>query len=213
MDPNFKDPYQAADDDAAAAKILTPKTQSKNTRWVVVSMVAIGLIVGVIILSNVAGMLTPAKADANTAAAKPVTMDKAQGDTFAQSQAAQATFMQGQDKDKAQQHKEDTITGNGTDLAGAAANTADSDPCAEAPGVPPMTPAQRQAAGCGGAGGKQPTTARPKTDAEVRREKAQLEAEHRRQNDIDSSPVALDFSDYFEKKESPAPGERRSCSA
>ena len=50
----------------------------------------------------------------------------------------------------------------------------------------------------GGAGSQQ---TKPKSEAQIQREKQQLEAEHRRQNDIDSSPVAVDFSDYFDKKE------------
>jgi type IV secretion system protein VirB10 len=36
--------------------------------------------------------------------------------------------------------------------------------------------------------------------AEQQRERTALEAQHRRQNDLDSSPVAIDFSDYFQKE-------------
>ena len=47
-------------------------------------------------------------------------------------------------------------------------------------------------------GGSQQT--KPKSEAQMPREKRQLEAEHRRQNDMGSSPVAVDFSDYFDQE-------------
>jgi len=200
---DFQDPYDQANQ-SPEAKILTADPSPKKRRLTIVVIVAVGLLLGVVILANVAGMLSHPTVDANTANAKPTTMNKAQGDSFAAQQASHAEFIKGQDADKNQRKAEDTVMGNAANLAGTAAGGGD--PCAEVEGVPPMTPAQRQAAGCGGgagvAGGSQPT--KPKSEAEIRREKQQLEAEHRRQNDIDSSPLAVDFSDYFEKKAPPA---------
>ena len=192
---DFKDPYEAGNE-SLDAKILAADSSPKRRRLTIVVMVAVGLLLGVVILANVAGMLSHPTVDANTAVTRPTTMNTAQGASFAAQQASHAEFIKGQDADKNQRKAEDTVLGTAGNLAGTA-----SDPCAEVEGVPPMTPAQRQAAGCGGGagGGSQQTEAQIRSADPA--EKEQLEAEHRRQNDIDSSPVAVDFSDYFEKKE------------
>ena len=193
----FNDPYEAGNV-PPEAKILAADPSPKKRRLTIVVLVAVGLLLGVVILANVAGMLSHPTVDANSAAAKPTTMNTAQVASFANQQASHAAFMAGQDADKKQRKAEDTVLGNAGNLAGVS-----SDPCAEVEGVPPMTAAQREAAGCGGGGtgrgGSQ--QAKAKSEAQIQREKQQLEAEHRRQNDIDSSPVAVDFSDYFDKKE------------
>jgi type IV secretion system protein VirB10 len=200
MDDDFKDPYEAGNE--AQAKILTAEPPARNRRLVIVAVVAASLILGVVILANVAAMASKPGVDASTVV-KPVTMSKAQGDRFAQEQAGHAAFLKEKDEDAKLRKNEDTVLGRGAGLAGDTSNVGANDPCIEVQGVSPMTTAQRQAAGCDGAtpGGAQ---MKPKSEAQIRFEKQRLVAENRRQNDIDSSPVALDFSDYFEKKETPA---------
>ena len=196
---DFQDPYQAADANAGEAKILAAQPSRGKSRLVIVGVVIVSLILGVVILTGVSGMLSHPAAASNVAS-KPVTMSKAQGESFAQQQAGQAQFMASSDADKKRQHTEDIVTGNAAGLAGSIPAQPPANACDEAPGVPAMTAAQRQAAGCDGA------SAQPhgqKSEAQVRLERAQLEAEHRRQNDIDSSPMALDFSDYFDKANTP----------
>src|ERR1035438_6375433 len=113
-------------------------------------------------------------------------MTKQQSDSFAQQQSGQAAFLKGMDRDKNTRNAEDTVLGYGKGLA--------SDTFEEIDGVPKKTQAQDAAEhGVMVQGGA-------KSEAEQQRERAALEAEHRRQNDLDSSPVALDFSDYFAKE-------------
>src|SRR5450631_4381720 len=102
---DFKDPY-AAGNEPPEAKILTVEGPQKNRRLAIVGIVIGGIALAIFILSNIAGMLSKPNVDASTAIAKPTTMNKAQGDSFAQSQAAHADWMKGQDKDKAIQHNE-----------------------------------------------------------------------------------------------------------
>ena len=107
-----------------------------------------------------------------------------QSDSFAQQQRGQADYMKGMDREKRTQNNEDTVLGNGSNLA--------KDAYDEADGVPKKTKAQDDAEHGRNSG--------IKSEAEQLRERAALEAQHRRQNDLDSSPVSLDFSDYFEKE-------------
>ena len=180
------DPYEEADnvqplDDA---RIVSPEPSKKSRKIFVAGMVLVGLFLAVVMLANIAGLVTGRASDSN-AAPKPLTMTKQQSDSFAQQQSGQAAFLKGMDRDKNTRNAEDTVLGYGKGLA--------SDTFEEIDGVPKKTQAQDAAEhGVMVQGGA-------KSEAEQQRERAALEAEHRRQNDLDSSPVALDFSDYFAK--------------
>jgi type IV secretory pathway VirB10-like protein len=183
MIDDVKTPYEDADHEA---KLIPPAPAKKNGKIVAVGLVIVGLVLGLVILANVAGLLTKrSDAEANPTP-KPVTLGKNDSDNFAQQQAGQAAWIKGQDRDKKLRSNEDTILGKGNDLAG--------DPYNEADGIPEKTKAQNDAEhGHGASGGAT-------SEAEQMREKAALEAQNRRKNDLDSSPVSVDFSDYFEKE-------------
>lgn len=66
----------------------------------------------------------------------------------------------------------------------------------------PKKTAAQEAAEQGRGGAR--STGGEKSEAELRRERALAEEQHRRQNDLDSSPVSLDFSDYFDKERAAA---------
>ncbi len=191
---DIKTPYEDADQEA---KLIPPDPPKKNKKIIVVGLVIVGLVLGLVILANVAGLVTKRGDAATNPTPKPVTLGQNDSDSFARQQKGQAAWMQGHDRDSRVQSNEDTVLGNASNLAGAG------DPCAEVDGVPPMTPAQRREAGCaGGTGGGSRVTQspQPKSEGQMRREHEQLEAEHRRENDMDSSPVSVDFSDYFDKE-------------
>ena len=190
MIDGFSDPYEQADRRFEEAKLVTPQPAKKSRKIVIVGLVLAGVIVAVVILAGIAGMLANRSAANAPAAPKPVTMTKQQSETFAQQQSGQAKYMAGMDGD--QQKNEDTVLGQGKGLA--------SDAYEEVDGVPRKTKAQDDAEH--GRGGGRP--AGPKSEAEQLRERAALEAQHRRQNDLDSSPVSVDFSDYFERQKSPS---------
>jgi type IV secretion system protein VirB10 len=194
MIDGFSDPYEQAEEQRSGeARLMTPQPAKKSWKIVVAGLVLAGLVLGMVILAGVAGMLTR-KSGANApTGAKPVTMTKQEGQNFAQQQAGQAAFMAGQDRDKRLQASEDTILGKGGDLA--------ADAYEEADGVPKKTKAQDDAEHgrySRNAGGGE------KSEAQQLQERAALEEQHRRQADLDSSPVSVDFSDYFEK-EKPTP--------
>jgi type IV secretion system protein VirB10 len=175
-------PYEAAEAAEQEAKLMTPEPARKNKKIVVVGLVLAGLILGIVILANVAGMLTGQSSNASgQAAPKPVTLTTQQSKSFAEQQSQQAGFLKGQDRDKAMAQNEDTVLGESNGLA---------DPYAEDPKAPKKTKAQDDAEHGRNAG---------KSEGQQLRERAALEAQHRRQNDLDSSPVSVDFSDYFER--------------
>ena len=62
---DFKDPY-AAGNEPPEAKILSADPSPKKRRLTIVVIVAVGLLLGVVILANVAGMLSHPTVDANT---------------------------------------------------------------------------------------------------------------------------------------------------
>jgi type IV secretion system protein VirB10 len=189
MIDGFSDPYEQADGQRFdEAKLVTPQPAKKNRKILVAGMVLAGLILGVVILANVAGLIANRATPEARKSTKPVTMTKQQGESFAQQQSGQADYMKGADRDKKLQSNEDTILGRGAGLA--------ADAYEEVDGVPKKTKAQDDAER-GQSSGRQ---AGVKSEAQQLQERAALEAQHRRQNDLDSSPVSVDFSDYFEKQ-------------
>jgi type IV secretion system protein VirB10 len=94
-------------------------------------------------------------------------------------------------RDKRVANAEDTVLGN----AGGEA----SDPYSETDGVPKKTKAQDDAEhGRAGEGSE-------KSAAQAAREKAIAQERQRRENDLQSSAVSVDFSDYFDKQTKLAP--------
>jgi type IV secretory pathway VirB10-like protein len=188
------DPYEEADEQqrSAEAKLVTPTPAKKSRKIVFAGMILAGTILAVVILANIAGLVTGKVTPDAHPAPKPTTMTHQQSDSFAQQQSGQAAYMKGMDRDKTLQNNEDTVLGQSGDLA--------ADAYAEAAGVPKKTKAQDDAEhvrpGSNRSGAK--------SEAQQQRERAALEEQHRRQNDLDSSSVALDFSDYFEKERQPA---------
>jgi len=185
------DPYEEADSQQRAdeAKLMTPSPARRNRKTFVVGMVVAGILLGLVILANIAGLVTGRVTPSARPLPKPTTMTKAQSDSFAQQQSGQAAYMKGMDRDRKVENAEDTVLGHGDELTGAG------DRYDEVDGVPKKTKAQDDAEhgrGTGGQGGK--------SEAQQRYERAALEAARRRQNDLDSSPVSIDFSDYFEKE-------------
>jgi type IV secretion system protein VirB10 len=179
------DPYEEARLKEDEAKLLTPEPAKKNRKVVVMGLVGLGLLLSMVILANVAGMV--AKREPSTQATpKPSTMTAKDSQNFAQQQAGQAAFIQGSDADKRRQVAENTVLGEAKDIA--------ADAYEEEDGVPKKTKAQDEAEH-----GRTPANAE-KSQADQMRERAMLEAQHRRQNDLDSSPVSVDFADYFEKE-------------
>ena len=172
----IRTPYEAAEQEA---KLITPEPAKKNKKIVAVGLVLAGLILGIVILANVAGMLTGQSSNASgTATPKPTTLTTQQSATFAEQQSQQAGFLKGQDRDKKANSNEDTVLGQANGLA---------DPYEEDPNAPPKTKAQDDAEH-----GRDPGNS-VKSEAQQNRERLALEAQHRRQSDLDSSPVAVDF--------------------
>ncbi len=188
------DPYEEADEQQrlAEAKLVTPTPAKKSRKIVFAGMILAGVILGIVILANIAGLVTGKVAPDAHGAPKPTTMTHQQSDSFAQQQSGQAAYMKGMDRDRTAQNNEDTVLGQSGDLA--------ADAYSEADGVPKKTKAQDNAEH-----GRSSGRSSAKSEAQQLRERAALEKQHRRQNDLDSSPVALDFSDYFEKEKQPVP--------
>jgi len=190
------DPYEEADQQARVsdAKVIAPSPAPKSRKVVAAGMVLASVVLGVVILANIAGYVSSrVPADAHPAP-KPTTMTAQQSDGFARQQSNEAAYLKGMDRDKQQRNAEDTVLGQSGGLAG--------DAYAEVDGVPKKTQAQDDAEHGRAVNGGQPGE---KSGAEQQRERAALEEQHRRQNDLDSSPVAIDFSDYFEREKEPGP--------
>jgi len=185
------DPYEEADQQQRLdeAKLVTPEPAKKNRKIVVAGLVLAGLVLALVILGNIAHLFRSSQ-PAPSAAVKPTTMTKGQSDSFARQQSGEASYMKGVDGRGRKQNDEDTILGKGANLAGEAGDGYD-----EADGVPHKTKAQDDAehGRAKGQGGE-------KSEAQQLAERVALEAAHRRQNDLDSSPVSVDFSDYFDKQ-------------
>src|SRR5258707_8392538 len=133
------DPYEEADEQQrlAEAKLVTPTPAKKSRKIVVAGMVLAGTILAVVILANIAGLVTGKVTPDAHSLPRPTTMTHRQSDSFAQQQSGQAAYMKGMDRDKTLQNNEDTVLGQSGDLAG--------DAYAEADGVPKKTKAQDDA--------------------------------------------------------------------
>lgn len=189
------DPYEEADEQQrlSEAKLLIPAPAKKSRKIVIVGMVLAGIILSVVILANIAGLVTGNVSRDARPVAKPTTMTRRESDGFAQQQSGQAAYLEGMDRDKTLETNENTVLGEGGGLA--------SDAYTEAGGVPKKTKAQEDAEH----GRDVQNQSAAKSEAQQQRERAALEEQHRRRNDLESSAVALDFSDYFEKERQPAP--------
>jgi type IV secretion system protein TrbI len=183
-------PYEEAEQQQREeAKLVVPKPAKKNRKIVIVGFVLMGVILAVVILSHLAGMVTGPAQSAHLIP-KPTTLTEQQSDAFARQQSGEAGYLKGMDRDKNRQKSEDTVLGQASGLA--------SDAYDETDGVPTKTKAQDDAEH--GRGGGRPA----KSEAEQQRERAALEAAHRRQSDLDASPLSVDFSGYFEKEKQPS---------
>jgi type IV secretory pathway VirB10-like protein len=111
---------------------------------------------------------------------------------FCDAESGEAGYLKGMDRNKNSQSGEDMVLGQANGLA--------SDAYEEAEGVPKKTQAQEDAEH-GRNGGSHNA---PKSEAEQQKEKAALETGHRRQNDLDASPLSVDFSSYFEREKQPS---------
>jgi len=194
MIDGIKDPYEEADDKQRIdeAKLVTPQPATKNRKFVTALLVAVGLIMGGVILSGAAGLLTKKSEAEAHPTPKPVTLSSQESKNFARQQAGQAAWLKGQDRDKAGAKNEDTVLGQANDLAGDAYDEAD--------GVPRKTKAQDDAEH-----GRVNRAGGGNTEAQQLRERAALDTQNRHKNDLDSSPVSVDFSDYFDKEKSALP--------
>ena len=198
MADNFElppSPYEEAEQQQREeAKLVVPKAAGKNRKIFYAGMVLAGMLLTIVIISHIAGMFTGGSADSKPTP-KPTTLTKQQSDAFALQQSGEAGYMKGMDRDKNRQNSEDTVLGQASGLA--------SDAYDETDGVPKRTKAQDDAMhnrGGNGQGGGKPA----KSEAQLQREKAELEAAKRHQSDLDASPISVDFSGYFEKEKQPA---------
>jgi hypothetical protein len=131
------DPYEEADEKqrlADEAKLLTPEPAKKSRKVVVVGLVIVGLLVGILILANIAHLVIGSKSDPDSVAPKPTTLTTRDGDNFARQQRGEASYMKGVDSRKKQANADDTVLGQGADLA--------ADGFDEVDGVPKKTKAQ-----------------------------------------------------------------------
>ena len=185
------DPYEEADQQSAEseAKLVTPRPPQRSRKIVMISLLLVTMVLLAVICYHLVATLMPRPAG-RTAASRPTTMTPGDSDNFARQQSGEADYLKGSDQAAAQARAEDTVLGQGSATA--------EDPYAEQDGVPKKTKAQEDAEH----GRRRQSTA--KSEAQLRRERAALEQQHRRQNDLDSSPVAVDFSDYFDKEATPA---------
>jgi len=176
------DPYEEADKGQLDDPRLVPSQPARKSRKIfVVAMVLVCTVFAVVMLANIAGLVT-AKDSGSGATPRPRTMTRQQSDSFAQQQSGQAAFLKGVDRDRNLRNNEDTVLGYGRGLA--------SDTLQESDGASRKSPPQDGAA---------PGPA-PKSEAQLQMERNEVDALHRRQNDLNSSPTALDFSDYFAKE-------------
>lgn len=177
------DPYETADNDPGPvdAKLVPPQVAKKHSKGLTVIVAGVCIFLGIAIISGIANSLTVRSSDGSDVP-KPKTMTKGQSDSFAQQQDGQAQFMRGMDRDKATRAQEDTVFGYGANLASETLQT-------------PTPPEKRD--------GQEKAPA-VKSEMQIAQEKAEIEELRRRQNDLDSSPVALDFSDYFDREKTVA---------
>src|SRR4051794_31877600 len=176
------DPYEEADKGQLDDPRLVPSQPARKSRKIfVVAMVLVCTVLAVVMLANIAGLVT-ARDSGSGAIARPLTMTRQQSDSFAQQQSGQAAFLKGVDRDRNVKNNEDTILGYGRGLA--------SDTLQGPEGESRKSQPQD---------GAVPGPA-PKSEAQIQMERNEIEALHRRQNDLNSSPTALDFSDYFAKE-------------
>ena len=185
------DPYEEADQQSAEseAKLVTPRPPQRSRKIVMISLLLVTIVMLAVICYHLVATLMPRPAG-RTSASRPTTMTQGDSDNFARQQSSEADYLKGSDQAAAQARAEDTVLGQGSATA--------EDPYAEEDGVPKKTRAQEDAEH-----GRSPQNA-VKSEAQLRRERAALEQQHRLENDLDSSPVAVDFSDYFEKEKTTA---------
>jgi type IV secretion system protein VirB10 len=175
------DPYEEADKGQLDDPRLVPSQPARKSRKIfVVAMVLVCTVLVVVMLANIAGLVT-AKDSGSQSIPRPLTMTRQQSDSFAQQQSGQAAFLKGVDRDKSLRNNEDTVLGYGKGLASDTLQESDV----------PVRKAEGQDDLVGGAA--------PKSEAQMQMERNEIEALHRRQNDLNSSPTALDFSEYFAK--------------
>jgi type IV secretion system protein VirB10 len=187
------DPYEEAEyQQRQEAKLVPPQPARKNRKILIAGMVLTGTIVAVVIVAHIAGVALGGSTQQAHPVPKPTTLTKQQSDAFAMQQSGEAGYMKGLDRNKSSQSREDMVLGQANGLA--------SDAYEEADGVPKKTQAQEDAEH-GRNGGSHNA---PKSEAEQQKEKAALEAAHRRQNDLDASPLSVDFSSYFEREKQPS---------
>jgi len=192
------DPYEEADNQQRLdeAKLVTPAPAKKNRKIFIVGMVLAVALIGIVILANIASLLTNRVSTNTPQTPKPTTMTKRDSDSFAQQQSDEAGYMKGIDRNRKNQNAEDTVLGQASDLAGPQSDGYD-----EVDGVPKKTKAQDDAEHGRTTGGQ---AGSPKSESQQLAERAALEAAHRRENDLDSSPVSVDFSEYFDKQKEQA---------
>jgi hypothetical protein len=96
------DPYEEADSQQRLdeAKLVTPAPAKKNRKIFVVAMVLAGVMLGLVIIANIAGLVTSKLTPNAHPTRKPTTMTKTQSDSFAQQQSGQATYMAGMDRER-----------------------------------------------------------------------------------------------------------------
>ena len=78
------DPYEEADNQQRLdeAKLITPQPAKKNRKIFIARMVLVGTLLALVMLANIAGLVTSKASDAH-AAPKPTTMTRQQSDSFA----------------------------------------------------------------------------------------------------------------------------------
>ena len=191
------DPYEEADSQQRLeeAKLVTPTPAKKNRKIFVAGMVLAGLVLSLVILAHVAGLVTSKVGPDAQASPKPTTMTKTQSDNFAQQQFGEAAYMRGMDRDRKSNNVEDTVLGQSAGLAGMQGDGYD-----EVEGVPKKTRAQDDAEHGRNTGRR----SGGKSEVQQQRERAEVDAAHRRENDLNSSPVSVDFSEYFDKEKQQA---------
>jgi type IV secretion system protein TrbI len=182
------DPYEAANQqkEAQEPRLVQPQPATRSRKPVIVGLVIVAVILCGAMITGILQSVGSSGPKRQTVAEKPVTMTDKEGQDYANQQDAAARFMRSRDQARSQAENEDAALGKGRDLA-------NEDPYAEAAGVPPPTRAQSDVEH------GRTTQPPPKSEAQLRREKRELEREHRRQNDLDSTPGSIDFSDYFQK--------------
>lgn len=166
------DPYEEAAEPQpkGEARLVTPMPAKKNRKVVWAGLVLAGILLSLVIVAGIVGRL--GGGSSTKPMPNPTTLTSRDSNDFAKQQAGEATYLKNQN----------TVLGEENDDYG------------EDPSAPPRTKAQNDAMRNQNKGSGE------KSAAQQERERMALTALHRRENDLDSSPVALDFSEYFERE-------------